>query len=271
MPSPFPGMDPFLEHPEMFPDLHQRLISHLSEVLPLPEPYYARLGRRVWIEFSERLVEPDVNLMRPVSTSPHERKSGGVAVVAPSEKRGTLVRVPHDERREPLIEIYHGRGAEKRLVTSIEVLSPSNKRAGSRGRDLYLHKQQEILESSVHLVEIDLLRGGTHTTAVPLERALQVVGPFDYHVCVHYFDGFGDFSVYSIRVADRLPKVAVPLLPDDGEVEADLQALFNECYEKGRYRREINYQRDEVIPPLRPDQAAWAAEILKAAFPNGAA
>ncbi len=44
MPSPFPGMDPYLESPDWFPDLHGSLIILLKEALQrsLPGPYYAQ-------------------------------------------------------------------------------------------------------------------------------------------------------------------------------------------------------------------------------------
>ena len=59
MSSPFPGMDPFLEHPSHFPGLHDRLINAISDALQtkLPEPYYAEIGERLWVEIAERLIE----------------------------------------------------------------------------------------------------------------------------------------------------------------------------------------------------------------------
>ena len=66
MPSPFPGMDPYLEHPDIFPDVHDRFITHLSEAIQsrLPEPYFAVIGKRLWIETTERSIQPDVDVMR---------------------------------------------------------------------------------------------------------------------------------------------------------------------------------------------------------------
>lgn len=186
-------MDPFLEHPDIFPDLHDRLNTHLSEVLQasLPSPYYAVIGRRTWIEV-------------------------------------------HDERREPFLEVYVRQGSDKRLVTSIEILSLTNKTPGEHGRELYLRKQREILGSKVHLVEIDLLRGGEHSTAVPCQRVRAEVGPFDYHVCV-----------------------------GDPAVMIDLQAVLDHCYDAGPYAREVNYEADAPVPPLRPDQEQCAKGILQ--------
>ncbi|HZW29627.1 MAG TPA: DUF4058 family protein [Isosphaeraceae bacterium] len=232
MPSPFPGMDPYLENPEIFPDVHDSLITYLRAALQarLPEPYIAVLGRRVWIEVSH-----------------------------------LVVKVAHDEFREPFIEIRVRHGDGQRLVASIEVLSPANKSPGEHGRELYKRKQKEILASQVHLVEIDFLRGGEPTTAVPLDLAREACGPFDYHVSIHGFDDLETYHVYPIRLEDRLPPVDIPLLPGDAAVTVDLQAVFDRCYEEGPYAREIGYGVDAVIPPLRPDQAAWAAQVLQAA------
>jgi hypothetical protein len=175
------------------------------------------------------------------------------------------VKVAHDELREPFIEIYVRTDEGKRLITSIEILSLANKAPGAHGRDLYKRKQKEILASQVHLVEIDLLRSGEHTTAVPLDRALAECRSFDYHVSVHGFDDLETFYVYPIRLEDRLPPIAIPLLPGDPSVTLDLQSVFDRCYVAGPYAREIRYGTDAVIPPLRPEQAAWAERILQTA------
>jgi hypothetical protein len=57
-------MDPYMEDPIVFPDFHDRYITYLSEAIQreLPEPYYAALGRRAWVEVSERFIGPDVNV-----------------------------------------------------------------------------------------------------------------------------------------------------------------------------------------------------------------
>ena len=155
-------------------------------------------------------------------------------------------------------------GATKENVASIEVLSLANKTPGNQGRDLYKHKQKEILASQVHLVEIDLLRDGEHTTAIPLKSAIDACGPFEYHVSVHGFDDLETFFMYPIRLEDCLPPVAIPLLLGDSAVTVDLQAVFDRCYDAGPYAREILYGEDAVIPPLQTDQAAWAEQVLHA-------
>jgi hypothetical protein len=173
-----------------------------------------------------------------------------------------VVHVPHDERRETLVEIYCGRRSDRRLVTSIELLSPIHKTPGAHGRDLYLRKQREILDSKVHLVEIDLLRGGEHTTAVPRERLARVAGELEYHVSIHHFDNLEDYFVYPIRLSEPLPQIAIPLLPGDGSVRLDRQAVFQRTYDAGPYRREINYRQDAPTPPLSPAWESWLRKLL---------
>jgi len=267
MPSPFPGMDPYLENQEIFPDLHDRLNTHLSEFLQsaLPAPYYAALGRRVWIEMSHRSVGPDVNILGPRPETPRQEPASAVAVAPPTARKPKIVRVPHDERRESFVEIFLGQGSAKRLVTTIETLSPANKTPGEHGRDLYLRKQREILGSKVHLVEIDLLRSGEHTTAVPRNLAMAVCGDFDYHVCVHHFDDLEDFFVYPILLEEPLPEIGIPLLPGDPEVPIDLQAVFTRCYDAGPYRRENPYLSGSPVPPLPEGKTRWASKLLQAA------
>src|SRR5262249_13162389 len=134
---------------------------------------------------------------------------------------------------------------------------------GDHGRDLYVQKQREVLRSEVHLVEIDLLRAGTHCTAVPLEPALAQAGPFDYHVCVHRFDRFDEYVVYPIQLAARLPILAIPWLPGDADVRLDLQAVLDRCYDTGLYSRSVNYRTLTTVPPLTPDQVTWAEQWLR--------
>jgi hypothetical protein len=258
-------MDPYLEHPDIFPDLHDRLNNHLSEAIQalLPPPYFAVIGRRVWVEVSKRYIGPDVQVAYPTRPAKLGAAESGCVALAPSRTKPKVVRIPHDERREPFLEIYVGSSGDKRLVTTIETLSLTNKTPGEHGRELYLKKQREVLASRTHLVEIDLLRAGEHTTAVPLAEALAETGPFDYHVCVHQYDKLEEYFVYAIRLEDRLPEIAVPLLPGDPAVPVDLQAVFDRCYDAGPYRREIDYANPEAAPPLG-ERAEWARNLLSA-------
>jgi Protein of unknown function (DUF4058) len=87
-------------------------------------------------------------------------------------------------------------------------------------------------------------------------------GSFDYHVSVHRFDRFEDFLVYPIQLDDRLPEIAIPLLPGDPDVTIDLQAVFDRSYDTGPYRRRVRYAESTPVPPLRPERAEWAARLL---------
>jgi hypothetical protein len=259
-------MDPFLEDPAVFPDLHDSLIFCLRESLnsQLPEPYYAGIGSRVWVQTAQRRIVPDVSLLRGQQTANGgiPAGGGGIAVAEAVRAEPVVVHVPREEIRETFLEIYAQPGGE-RLVATVEVLSPANKSSGIHGRDLYLQKQEEVLNNEVHLVEIDLLRGGIHTTAVPLEQAVAKAGSFEYHVCIHRFDRPDDYFVYPIRLGDRLPAIAIPLLPADPAVQMNLQAVLDRCYDTGQYRRRVRYDERAVVPPLPAEQSKWVQALLR--------
>ncbi len=105
MPSPFPGMDPYLEHPGIFPDVHDRLITHLSEAIQsrLPEPYFAVIGKRLWVETTEGAIQPDVDVMRRGRPSEREDElvGYGVALLRATSTHPIVISIPHDEKREP--------------------------------------------------------------------------------------------------------------------------------------------------------------------------
>ncbi len=273
MPSPFPGMDPFLEHPDFFPGLHVALAFCIREQLQarLPDSYFAEISERSWGDISGRFIEPDVEVLKwrnssrqPADSSVMSEESGGVAVMDGNEPV-VIHSLPADQEdddvREPFVEIWSKRDGD-RLVASVEVLSPANKTPGDHGREKYLQKQRELLDSHVHLIEIDLLRDGRHTTAVS-ERALRrSVAGFDYHVWVHRADRPNEFDVYPIRLQQRLPTIRVPLLPGDPDVPLDLQAVFNRCYETGPYRRRMDYHDASLVPPLTTEQQTWVRGLL---------
>ncbi len=273
MPSPFPGMDPWLEEPTCFPNLHHDLITTVQRALQavLPAPYYASGKPRTWSEKKTRYFEPDTNVMRgaAVRRPPRPDSGGGIAVLDETADAPVVIRVDSrevedDDYNEQYLEIYRGRRPDQRLVTSVEVLSPSNKSPGNKGRRMYLQKRREAMRTDVHLVEIDLLRAGTHTTAVPLEFLRREAPHYDYHVCINRFDRRDEFQAYPIRMADVLPKIRIPLLPEDGVVTISLQSAFNQSYDGGPYQREIDYLTEEVVPPLTPEQAAWARPLIEA-------
>ncbi len=266
MPSPFPGMDPYLEHSVLWPGVHQRLITYIADTLNavLPPRYVASIGERVYVIQAERSIYPDIALFAypPVQPSPEPNVVG--ITVAASDPPWVLT-VKSEEIREVYIEILSV-ADQSRVVTVIEVLSPSNKIAGSEGRQVYLTKQQELLSCPTHLIEIDLLRGGEHTVAVPREMLLR--REWDYLVCLHRGGQVEDsrnggerYEVWGIPLRQRLPRIHVPLQAGDPEVVLDLQAAFNRCYDEGAYARRLDY-RGEPPTPLGGEDAQWADALL---------
>lgn len=100
---------------------------------------------------------------------------------------------------------------------------------------------------------------------MPYDRLLRKAKSFDYHACIHRFDEFEDYLVYPIRLEERLPEIAIPLLPGDPSVPIDLQEVLARAYDAGPYRREIRYGEEAPIPPLSAEQSAWATGLLKQA------
>lgn len=265
MPSPFPGMDPFLEHHAIFPGLHDSLLTYLRESLQLslPSPYFAEINERLWVESSDRRIGPDVDVLRGNLPRPrHDSDEGGVAVLA-EPMQPILITIPMEEERQTYLEIRTPVDDGERVVTTIEVLSPTNKTSGPKGRTLYLSKQKEVLDSDSNLVEIDLLRGGLHTTAVPLDQLQSRIPRFAYHMCVHKFDSFGTYAIYPLQLIEKLPAFSVPLLPGDGSVVVDLQAVFTRAYDTGPYRRRIRYEPSRIDPPLAGTDLEWATQVLQ--------
>ncbi|NOX61573.1 MAG: DUF4058 family protein [Chloroflexi bacterium] len=258
MPSPFPGMDPYLESRAIWPDLHQSLITYSRDALqPRIRPrYHARIGERIYVIPSHRIIYPDISITwrRP---EPAPALAGGVAVLAPDEP--TIISVPPQEVRETFVEILDlTQGG--RLVTVIEVLSPANKMPGE-GRELYLRKQEELLAGEVHLVEIDLLSQGEPTVAAPLS-SLDPYRPWRYLISVSRAGNREKFEVYFVGLRQRLPRVAIPLTEPDPDATLDLQAVFEQCYERGAYEDLVDYGK-EPEARLTEEDAAWADALLR--------
>ena len=160
MPGPFPGMDPYLEHPRLWPGVHQGIMTFFCDALnaTLPPRYVAALNERVYVTGLDPAIVPDVAVRASSSPSP---RNGG-AIVTEVGDAPLVIEIAREEVREPFLEIVTT-GNDERVVTVIEVLSPANKAAGSVGRRLYLAKQRRILRGDAHLLEIDLLRHSKHT------------------------------------------------------------------------------------------------------------
>jgi hypothetical protein len=260
MPSPFPGMDPYLEHPGLFPGVHQGMIAVARATLNalLPQRYVADIGERVYIVQPEHSIYPDVVSIEHPSARPQREQIGTAAATMVGDPPWVVTYHPV-EMREVFIEILPV-GDESRVITVIEGLSPSNKAASSAGRELYLTKQQELFESPTHLIEIELLRRGEHTVVVPRERLVSR-GNWDYLVCLHRGKQGNRCEVGPFTVRQSLPRIHVPLADGDPDVVLDLHAVFNRCYDEGAYARRLDYRR-EPTPPLQGEDGMWVDEVL---------
>ena len=254
----FPGMDPYLEHPTIWEGVHSRLVVAISNQLqPQLDPrYIASVEERVFIEGPAQRI-PDVWIRRDERGRAVESSS----VVSPPTgvfDPAVVVEIDDLEIHQKYLEILDSYN-EMKLVTVIELLSPSNKR-GSVGEESYRRKQQELLDSDCNFVELDLLRTGTRVLSVPNWK-LSSLEAFDYVVCVSRGASRSRFELYPVKLAQRLPRVAIPLAVGDAEVALDLQAAIEEVYEQGRYARRLRYDAP-CDPPLPTDQQAWASRLL---------
>ena len=262
MPGPFPGMDPYLEDPAHWPDVHQSLITYIrDELQPYLRPrYHARIGERVYILEHPHLFYPDVTIIRQPLTVREPAPVYAATAEAETEvvDLPVLVTLPPVEHREPYLEIVHAAGGE--VVTVIEVLSPANKAPGE-GHRLYRSKQQELLDTPIHLVEIDLLSSGLHTVALSEEGRAELP-PHRYLICVRRGPERRRFEVYPIPLSRRLPRMRIPLKEPDPDVVLDVQAVLDRCYDNGGYADLIDYRRPPSAP-LSPEEAAWVDGLLR--------
>jgi hypothetical protein len=261
MPSPFPGMDPYLEDPEVWRGLHNRLITFGAALIEeaLPPGFIADIEQRLYVVEPRRNLYPDTVVLRKQPEEPRSGGRGGSAVLASPEDPSREVTVYPDEIREGYIEIRAGERWE-RIVAVVEFLSPTNKEAGHPGREKYLQKQEELLRSEVHLLEIDLLRTGAHTVAAPLQ-ALPERMEWEYLACLHDSRQRHTSRYWTIPLQQRLPRVRVPLTADVPPVVLDLQQTLDRAYDAGPYARRIDYRVEPPVP-LCPEDAAWADALL---------
>jgi len=254
MSSPFPGMNPFLEQEDVWHDFHQSFITALRDALTVQirPKYIAKIDENVYIH--ELSAEQRFLLGRPdVGVLANERTEGSAATAA--LQRGISAPVhghvlpATDVEREPFLEI---RDRETRkLVTVIELLSPSNKWSGP-DRDQYLAKRKRILASNVHLVEVDLLRGGPRMPIGDLPQC-------DYYVMVSRCEERPRVELWPLRLRERLPEIPIPLWNGDPDATIDLQPVLNTVYDAAGYADYI--YRGTPQPPLHPDDEAWAKSL----------
>jgi hypothetical protein len=254
-------MDPYIEAYGLWEGFHYKLIGEIERSLSasLPDRYFVEVGERSYIvlagtngkETSPFL--PDVGVRSP---SKHLGNTG--LAVAETATEAVTLRAFIDERfRENFIEI-HERDSELRLVTSIELLSPSNKRRGTEGWDLYLRKRQALMLGSANLVEIDLLRGGQRfPMADPWPNS-----PYYLLVCRQSRAPYCRVQPATYR--QPLPELSIPLASPDPDVPVALQPMIDAIYARSRYCLRIDYAKP-IKPLLSRDDRAWLTERLPAA------
>jgi hypothetical protein len=253
-------MDPYLEEPARWPGVHQSLITYIRDALqPQVRPrYHALIGERVYIVNPPQALYPDIMLIQRPLREPAAAATTAKAEAEAAPDTPTILTLPPVEHREPFVEIVHAGGDE--VVAVIAVLSPTNKAPGE-GHQLYRRKQQHILDSPAHLIEIDLLSAGLLTVAIS-EEGLASLPSYRYLVSVRRAPDRYRFEVYAISLQQRLPHMRIPLREPDPDVGLDLQAVFTQCYDNGGYTDLIDYRR----PPsaaLSEAEAAWLDGLLK--------
>ena len=259
MKSPFPGMDPHIESCGLWEDFHHALIAAIKIELArtVPDHYLVRTGERPYVVLArvegkdEYRRQSDVGVTTRTPREPGSAGPGEMALDGPALEGEplTLRALIATEYRETFIEIYELH-PERRLITCLEVLSPSNKRRGSEGWDQYQRKRQGLLLGSANLVEIDLLRGGTR---------LPMVDPWPnspYTVLVYRRERAPSCRVWPAYFHRPLPVVPVPLSRPDPDVSLNLQPLLETIYQRSRYEQDIDYTKP-LSPPAKPEETAW--------------
>ncbi len=278
MPSPFPGMDPYLEAPHVWPGFQHKFASELSTELNglLPARYYAELEMRPELGIIEedgmrQRIVPDVTVVR-YPRSPKEAKGEAMAVLERPRRDISYsieMTISLSKIRHYYVEIRDSSQGHK-LITLIEIVSPSNKTAGP-DREAYESKQRDMLESDANLIELDFLRAGRRVLpTLELEVGIKEISPSPtYLVLVNRAwrrrDDVGAFQVFPVGLREWLPCIPVPLKQGEEEVLLDLQFVFNRAYDTGPYRRgAVDYSQPPPAPRLNPEDAAWAADLTRA-------
>lgn len=254
MRSPFPGMDPYLEQAASWGGFHSRFINTLSDVLgeQLPPTYIVNIEVHVYIEDQETeeslSIVPDAYLVTAPEQGIATATAGG-AITVP-----TLIEpIAAGEIRTRWIEIVDAES--RKVVTTIELLSPFNKASHPKGLQAFLHKRRSVMLSSTHWVEIDLLRGGG--------RPDEVTGKSAYYTLLKRAEERTQREVWFFDLRDGLPTIAVPLKSHTPDLPLDLQYILERTYERGLYARSINYMQPVPPPRLRPADQAWAEAQIR--------
>ncbi len=258
-PSPFPGMDPWLQ--SFWDNVHTKFCTYLSDTLNelLSPGLVAVTQQRVFIESSvaaDRSAYPDVHVIHRSAPALGGSSPAGAATL----DEPIVMEMPADAFEQPYIEIVDAQSGGT-VVTVIEIVSPSNKRAGE-SRDLYEQKQAEVVASDANLVEVDLIRGYRGVT-LAWRRSASPALETAYHACARRATRRLALEVYPIGLWQRLPSIRIPLRPDDADIRLDLQRILDDTYRRGRLGELIDYSRP-AEPPLGDAEARGAAEFIAA-------
>jgi hypothetical protein len=253
MPSPFPGMNPYLEKLEMWSDFHDRFLVHAAEALT------AQARPHFIISIAEHLFVQDPDggdgdeFIGDVSASlGQDPPSGAALATIPAPVR---VRLP-DAEPDRLTYLEVRDRQNQRVVAVIELLSPTNKKAG-RDRRQFVRKRNEFLASDLVYVELDLLRGWSRMPLIGLPECA-------YYAMVSRPLERPEAGIWPIQLRERLPKIPIPLIEDAKEPVIDIQELVHKIYDSAGYEDFI--YRHDPEPPLSPVDAAWAKEIIAAVW-----
>ncbi len=253
-------MDPYLENPDHWRGIHTALIFCCFEALnrSLPPGFVARIEERIYLTTPQDRFYPDVSVERLTALGQGTRQA---VLEAPLRLDIPLsVALEVQEVRQRFVEIVE-LAVPERVITAIEILSPTNKTPGD-GYAEYRRKQKEYIQSATHLVEIDLLRAGTHTVAASKSEIEALFGHWDYLVCLHRAQSGLHGDTWPRTIRQVLPQVLVPLTEAHPDVRLDLQSIVSRIYEAGALERSIDYTLPP-IPALRPDDATWADALLQ--------
>jgi len=251
MPSPFPGMDPYIES-WIWTSFHGNMINAIHDQLNprLPKRYIASTDLYVWRV--DETGEERVLVGAPDNYVSEQRAAPSGAAVATIAAPITTV-LPGIVRKQRYVKIVDK--MERRVVTVIEILSAANKSGGEDGH-AYRMKREEYIAAGINLVEIDLRRSGHRP---PLGDPAPPIS--DYYILVHRGIEPSRLGIWPIGVRDPLPLVPIPLDPDIPDVVLDLRACMDHVYDAGRYAEQLDYT-EPPVPPLREPDATWARELL---------
>jgi hypothetical protein len=254
MPSPFPGMNPYLEQDGLWPDVHHRLISEIATQLAakVQPDFFVNIGQDVYLRIADS-AERDLFGKPDVAIAELRRSTSGVSKAALATPAGIpgVIDLPVIKDELGMIEIQE-RDSE-RVVTVIELLSPSNKYAG-RDYEQYLAKRIGYLSSGAHFIEIDLLRGGPRMPCEGMPLC-------DYVVLLSRTEHRPNVELFPFGVRQEIPPVPVPLNDSHADVMLDLHDAIDTVYDEALYGLRI-YRR-QPRPLLKPADREWAAELIQ--------